>query len=246
MSTYYANGEGTNVRGNSESGHSPLPPDLLPTHLRGLIPREEFDYQTLIQGLRGYAYPRDKITDLLRKGVVVRVKKGLYVFGPAFRRRAFSREVLANLLYGPSYISLEYALQHHGLIPEAVETLTSVTTGRSRQFRTPLGAFTYRMISLRAFRTGVDLIQGEGGSSYLMATKEKALADKLVAERGLRVRSVSEAKQYLLADLRIPPGELARFDLQALERIASSYGSRRLSFLAKLVAEVQLQRGGRG
>ena len=130
------------MRGDSESGHSSLPPDLLPTHLRGLIPREEFDYQTLNQGLRGYASPRDKITDLLRKGVVVRVKKGLYVFGPAFRRRAFSREVLANLLYGPSYISLEYALQHHGLIPEAVETLTSVTTGRSRQFRTPLGAFT--------------------------------------------------------------------------------------------------------
>jgi hypothetical protein len=102
------------------------------------------------------------------------------------------------------------------------------------------------MISLRAFRTGVDLKQGEGGSSYLMATKEKALADKVVAERGLRIRSVSEAKQYLLADLRIPPGELARFDLQALERIASSYGSRRLSFLAKLVAEVQVQKGGRG
>ena len=213
-------------------------------HLRGLIPQEEFDYQTLIQGLRGYASPRDKITDLLRKRIVLRVKKGLYVFGPAFRHRPFSREVLANLLYGPSYISLEYALQHHGLIPEAVETVTSITTGRSRQFRTPLGSFTYRMISLQAFRTGVDLIQGEGGSSYLMATKEKALADRLVAERGLRIRSVSDVKQHLLGNLRIPPGELPRFNLQALERISSSYASPRLSFLAKLVADEQQRKGG--
>ncbi len=59
-------------------------------------------------------------------------------------------------MYGPSYISLEYALQYHGLIPERVEAVTSVTTGRSRRFASPVGLFTYRSIPLSAFRTGMD------------------------------------------------------------------------------------------
>ena len=105
------------------------------------IKREEFDYQTLLDVLRGYARPRDKISDLLRKGVIVRVKKGLYVFGDDYRDRPFSRELLANLVFGPSYLSLDWALQYYGLIPEKVEAMTSVTTGRSRRFQTPVGLF---------------------------------------------------------------------------------------------------------
>ena len=71
---------------------------------------EEFDYQALLAALNGYARPRDRITELIRKGEIIRVKKGIYVPGAKRRRRPFSREVLANLIYGPSYISLEYAL----------------------------------------------------------------------------------------------------------------------------------------
>jgi hypothetical protein len=120
--------------------------------IRKQIEHEAFDYQTLMVSLRDYARPRDKISDLLRKGFILRVKKGLYVFGDEYRRRPFSREILANLIYGPSYVSLDFALQHHGLIPERVEALTSVTTGRSRSFFTPVGLFTYRKIPLEAFR----------------------------------------------------------------------------------------------
>nr|HOP40619.1 hypothetical protein [Geobacteraceae bacterium] len=98
------------------------------------IPHEEFDYQTLLDAVRDYAQPRMKISSLLAKGVIVRVKKGLYIFGEAQRRRPFCRELLANLIYGPSYISLEYALHYHGLTPERVEAVTSVTCGRSRSF----------------------------------------------------------------------------------------------------------------
>lgn len=50
--------------------------DIIST-LRKAIPWEEFDYQALLQVLKDYAHPRDKITDLLAKGVLVRVKKGL-------------------------------------------------------------------------------------------------------------------------------------------------------------------------
>ena len=79
--------------------------------LRQRIPYEEFDYQTLLTALREYKRPRDRITRLLSQGTIVRVKKGLYVFGEGERREPAHKGVLANLIFGPSYVSLEYALQ---------------------------------------------------------------------------------------------------------------------------------------
>ena len=75
--------------------------------VRRQIQAEEFDFQSLLDSLQGYARPRDKITGLLRRGDIIRVKKGLYVFGEKYRQRPYSRELLANLIYGPSYISQE-------------------------------------------------------------------------------------------------------------------------------------------
>ena len=60
--------------------------------LRNKITSEEFDYQALLNCLREYDRPRDKITDLLRQGVIIRIKKGIHVFGERYRRRPFSRE----------------------------------------------------------------------------------------------------------------------------------------------------------
>jgi len=126
--------------------------------LRARIAGEEFDYQALLDGLREYARPRDKITDLLRREAIIRVKKGIYVFGGRYSRRPFSREVLANMIFGPSYLSLDYALYYHGLIPERVEALTSVTCSRSRRFLTPVGLFIYRRIPMKAYQIGIDQV----------------------------------------------------------------------------------------
>lgn len=76
---------------------------------------EEFDYQTLLDSLYGYAQSRMKISAMLAKGDIIRVKKGLYILGESLRRRPFCLELLANLIYGPSHVSLEYALHYHGL-----------------------------------------------------------------------------------------------------------------------------------
>jgi predicted transcriptional regulator of viral defense system len=216
---------------------------LLPGRLREAIPQEVFDYQTLMQGLAGYASPRDKVTDLLSKGIVIRLKKGLYLFGEPYRRALVSRELIANLLYGPSYISLDYALQFHGMIPEAVETVTSVTTGRSRKFSTPVGSFTYRRITLKAFRSGMDLMQTNNGPTFLMATPEKALADKVMAERGIEIANVAALREHLTESLRIAPEDLTRLNLPRLQRIAASCRSRRLDLLARLVKDEQSSSG---
>lgn len=207
--------------------------------LRRQIPFEEFDYQILLDALRGYAHPRKKITALLRKGEIIRVKKGLYIFGEQHRHAPYCRELLANLIYGPSCVSLEYALQYHSLIPEQVETVTSVTCGRSRSFDTPVGQFSYRSIPLNAYRIGVDRIELADGRAFLMALPEKALADRVVAERGSNLKTQKELALFLFDNLRIDAAALHRFDPEALVSIAVAYGSRRLKLLAQLVVRLQ-------
>ena len=204
-------------------------------NLRKKIPQEEFDYQTLLSGLEGYARPRDKISDLLKKGTIIRVKKGLYVFGEDNRKKPYSKEILANLIYGPSYISLDYALQYHGLIPERVEAVTSVTTGRSRRFSTPAGLFTYRMIPLDAFRTGMDRAELDRGLGFLIATAEKALADKLYADRGSGIRTQKTLAAYLENDLRIDTISLAELNPDSLDDIAQRYSSKKIALLSDLI-----------
>ena len=214
---------------------------MLVEPIRNRISREEFDYQTLMDVLRDYAHPRDKISDFLRKGVIVRVKKGLYVLGEDYRRRPYSRQLLANLIYGPSYISLEYALSYYGLIPEHVEAVTSVSTGRSRKFDTPVGLFIYREIPLRVFRIGMTRVENEGQPAFLIATAEKALCDKIRQDRGTGIRSLKQLQTYFFDDLRIDPFALERLNPEIVEEIARRYSSRKIQLLADLIRRLRPQ-----
>ena len=210
--------------------------------LRQTIPFEEFDYQSLLESLRGYAYPRKKITSLLHKEEIIRVKKGLYLFGEGQRRSPYCRELLANLIYGPSCISLEYALHYHGLTPERVETITSVCCGRSRSFTTPVGSFSYRMIPLAAFSIGIDRIELTDGRSFLMAIAEKALADRIMMERGSGITTQKTLLTYLNDNLRIDSEALRVLDHVTLLVIAAAYRSRRLKILAGVVEKMQMEK----
>lgn len=102
-----------------------------------------------------------------KNGDIVALKRGLFVFAdyPVHEHKA----QIAGMLYGPCYFSLEYALSFYGIIPEAAFTYTLVTTKVTRNFKTPLGNFSYRTIKREAF-TGFD-------PNTLMAEKEKALVD---------------------------------------------------------------------
>ncbi len=207
--------------------------------LRRRIEGEEFDYQTLLDSLKRYERPRDKITSLLRQNAIVRVKKGIYVFGPKHARRPFSREILANMIYGPSCISLDFALHYHGLIPERVEAVTSVTTGRGRRFVTPVGLFIYRKIPPGAFPIGIDQVPLEGGRSFLMAVPEKALADKIQDDRGNAIRTQDDMRRHLVHSLRIDAESLEKLNTEVLSILAERYGSRKLRLLNKVIAHLQ-------
>jgi hypothetical protein len=207
--------------------------------LRVQVPGEEFDHQALLQAAGDYAYPRDLITRLLRSGSVVRVAPGIYIFGPAYRRRPYSLEILANLVAGPSYVSLDYALQHYGLIPERVSAVTSCIMGRPRRFATPVGLFIYRRMPERAFVVGLQRVEISGGGGYLIAGPEKALADKIRDQRGLGIRNIEQMLTHLLESLRVDEDALAELDVLQAERIATAYGSYQLRLLAAAIRRLQ-------
>lgn len=203
-------------------------------NLRQRIGREEFDYPALMAALSGYANPRDRVTAMLRRGDVIRVKKGLYVFGPDLRRRPYSRELLANLIYGPSFVSLDTALSFHGLIPERVEAVTSVTSKRPKRFETPVGTFIYRGSPRRSFHLGMDRVE-EGDVAFLIATRERALADKVRDQRGNPIRTKGDAARYLFDDLRIDEEEFGRLQPDALDELAAGLRSRKVAVCASLL-----------
>lgn len=211
--------------------------------IQNQIPREEFDYQTLLDVLKDYERPRDKISDYLRKGVIIRIKKGLYIFGEGYRKEVFSRELLANLIFGPSYISLDSALQYYGFIPERVEAMTSVTTGRSKRFETPVGLFTYREISVQAFRFGMTRVELDNGSAFLIATAEKALADKIRAVRGTGIKTLGQMRDYLADDLRIYEPALKALNPSHVEEIARRYRSRKIRILKDIIYRARTRDG---
>lgn len=199
--------------------------------IRQKIVQDVFDYQSLHDVLSSYKKPRDKITRLLAAGDIIRIKKGLYIFGEPFRRGAVDKGYLANLIYGPSYVSLDYALCRYGFIPERVETVTSVTTRRSRLFHTPLGLFSYRTLSDNRYAVGAGL-QLDTENSFLIAVPEKALADKVWADKRFSGRSMSEYRSYLGDDLRIAEDVLLSLNRSRMREIVMAYDSAKIKNLA--------------
>ena len=212
--------------------------------VRDRIQAEIFDYQTLTEVLKGLSSPRDKITDMLRQGIIIRVKKGLYVFGERYRKYSYSKELLANLVYGPSYVSLDYALAYYGIIPERVEVLTSVTLSRSRRFITPVGLFIYKQIPARAYEIGMVRVEADHNQAFLIASPEKALADKIVSARGVRVASAAEMSRFLEEDLRIDSGALGSLLAETVDEFAVRYRSLKLRHLSALLRRLRRSKQG--
>ena len=204
--------------------------DMNPWH--SALPGVEFDYLALMQALKGYKRPRDKVTKLLRREEIVRIKKGIYVLGPHLRQgTAVSREILGNLLYGPSYLSLDYALAWHQLIPERVEAVTSVTIHKSKSFSTPLGSFTYQHVKTQYYSPGISAQMLPDGRGFLLAGPEKAIADKVYFSRGLRSRR--DMRDYLFSDLRMDREEVIGLDTGFIRKLTAMVNKSSLRLLAE-------------
>lgn len=196
------------------------------------------DAQTLLTLLgKEYSKPREYILRLIKKGELIRLKNGFYLIAEKIRigtKQLIPYEQVANRLYGPSYVSLEWALSFYGLIPERVYTVTSITLGRNKEFHTPVGDFSYTHVTEKSYCLGVT--QKEAGDfigGFLIASPEKSLADLVF--KTCRARGKKELLEELIESRRIDPDRLRQLDKVLLAEIAEGYNTKKVHDLLDLV-----------
>ena len=183
----------------------------------------------LMDELKSYASPAKKIERMVKTGELTRVVRGLYETDPHT-----PGYLLAASIYGPSYLSFEYALAHYGLIPEAVHQFTSASFDkkRAKQFETPFGVFSYRDVPEEAFPYGIQPLI-ENGYGFRLATPEKALCDELYKLSPCANRV--ELEQLLFEDLRIERQAFLELDLAEMEQLAALYQTKNHKLLQSLI-----------
>ena len=157
-----------------------------------------------------YKSRHNKVSKLEKSGDLIRLKRGLYVVSPKVSGKLLSTELIANHIYGPSYVSRESALRYYGLIPEAVYMVRSMTTKRSRDFKNVLGKFEYTECPKAYFPIGIRRIV-DGEVAFLMASPEKALCYLLLYTPNLNLRFQKETAIFLEENLR--------FDMDAFKEM---------------------------
>lgn len=193
----------------------------------------EFDYNLLLHALRDYKKPRDKIRRLLKDKDIIRVKKGLYVLGNAYNK-PYSKYVLANLIYGPSYITAQTALAFWNMIPERVELFISMTTKRKKLFETPVGRFSYLYCPKKVFNIGIQLEDAGDQKKFLIASPEKALCDMTAMQTHI---STKREMQEFLTLMRLDYGACKDLDLSLLEEIKTGYRKQSIKRLLHCLKE---------
>lgn len=197
------------------------------------------DYQFLMSALKSYSAPRDKISEWLKSGDLIRIKKGLYIFGSKTNSVSYSIEILANLIYGPSAISLQYALSYYGLIPERVTTITNITPKRVKKFVTPIGHFHYYHIHPEKYATGIEIKTTVAQYQFLMASPEKALCDQLtILDKKIILRNSQEMENYLFADMRIDENLLRQFRSNKMLELKKVYQDNKVNLLTAFVKKL--------
>lgn len=189
--------------------------DYLQLRKFGSIP---VSHQNLIALLKGYKSPNDKIRDWVRKGYLIPLVRGMYAINADITGSKPSSLLVANTQYGPSYVSLEYALSYYQSIPERVMEISSVTTKRNKTIENALGRFTYIHLSLPYFSYGIRSVKIESNHFALIATPEKALFDTIVCTRRLVLRSRKDVMAWI-EDMRLDESWLANLDPEAMHEM---------------------------
>ena len=183
--------------------------------------------------LNNYSNKNNKISREIKKGKLFKIITGLYETDPNT-----PGYLLASSIYGPSYISFDFALSYYGLIPERVSTITCATFNKKKrkQYNTKFGVFTYKDVPSSAYPEEI-LLKQENNYSYQIATKEKALCDKLYSLKPLK--NLSNLETMLFNDLRIDIDEFKKINIKKIEKLSNLYHSTNVALLLKYLRRNQ-------
>jgi predicted transcriptional regulator of viral defense system len=170
------------------------------------------------------SFHKQRLSEWQKKGYVKKICKGFYIFSDLeINEQALF--TIANRVYEPSYISLEMALSIYGLIPEAVYSITSVTSQKTRTLKTPVGNFIYRH-TMPELLFGYQLRE-HNGHHYQIAEIEKAILDYLYF-------NVKMNDEESFKGMRFNVGEIKeRVDMEKFNKYLDAYHNKALVKRAK-------------
>ena len=171
----------------------------------------------ILELLKDYQSPNDKISELLKSKELISLRRGLYIIGPNIDLPQPEPFLIANHLRGPSYVSLESALSYWNMIPERVYEISSVTTKTSKQYKTPVGRFSYQQLKTPYYSYGIKNIEYSPKQTILIASREKALCDKIVLTPKINLRSIKQTQEFLIEDLRMDTEVLRKLETKIIE-----------------------------
>ena len=183
----------------------------------------------LLDEYKEFGDPYGKIRRLVKNKDLFLLSKGLYTDSSHI-----SGLYVANAIYGPSYVSFNTALSYWGMIPEAVYNITSATTQKMKKktYSNFIGQFTYRDVPLKVFPFGIKIIE-ENGYRFMIASREKALCDKLY-ELPV-VRTQKELEFMLFNDMRLDYDSFLNLSVKDIDFLATKYHSVNVLLLAKFL-----------
>jgi len=186
--------------------------------------------------LSDFDSPKDKLAYMVTQGQLLRLKRDLYCVSSKITGERYSLPLIANHLYGPSYVSLEKALSYYQLIPDRVVSTQSVVSKRAKRFASPLGLFSYQTVPGDYYSIGIRQEVVGNRFAYLIASPEKALCDLLLMRSRLRLTSARTMQTFLVDDMRIELSELKSPDLSIIDAcIATHHKPLELQSLRKVL-----------
>jgi predicted transcriptional regulator of viral defense system len=164
----------------------------------------------------------------VKAGRIIQLRRGVYSLAEPYRKVNPHPFLMANRLKKASYISLQSALAHYGMIPEYVPVVTSITTGRPENLQTALGGFIYRHIKKTIFK-GFHEIEVAPSQFAFIANPEKAFLDLAY------LTPHSDSEEYLY-ELRLQ--NLDQVDRFSLQEYAEVSGSKKLVRAAEAIIQM--------
>jgi len=181
----------------------------------------------LLALLGDYKRPNDKISYMVEEGELLRIKKGLYLFQESLAHGKISLFQVANIINGPSYVSMFSALAFYGLIPEQVPTIESITTKRAKTYQTPIGLFKFFAGNEETFHLGIDYKKLNDTAAFLIASPTKAICDIIWHTPKLQITSLEELTMFLEKNIRFDMLRISELNEQLVENCIQSKRKRK-------------------
>jgi predicted transcriptional regulator of viral defense system len=172
--------------------------------------------QILLTILKDYNRPYDKIMELMSQGDLIQLRKGLYMTSTLINSNRPEPFLVANHLYGPSYVSLDSALFYWGFIPERVFEITSVTSKLSKRSTVENTVFSFTHLPLAYYPVGIKSVRLTDKQTVLIGSPEKCICDKVITTAGVNLRSKKQAMTFLVQDLRMDKDHLRELNLREM------------------------------